>query len=456
MALRPFVIKHAFYLPDQRGFGKGNHGALAHLDYMGDPNRHHKSDEELLMGDPSIHAKYMSERPGTAGYFGPDPRTLPDIDAIQSTLQSHTGPIWRDFVSVTEKDALTLGGHLLTREGWERAARHQLPKMFAQMGLDPANVDWVASVHKKEGHPHMHLLYWEREPHRIKGQWSEKERLRIRKGWVQELYGSERDRLGQEKSALRQQILSGVKGQDIGLVSPQVQKEWQLRLSRLADHVPGHGRAALQYMPPSVKAEAQGMADWLLTHVLAFRAMAQRYGDIAAEMAQHYSGDPGQHQKARQNAQTDLTDRVSQIILQQAAALDNNIRWDFVRDTLQTDDPHVERELHRISRLIGEEREQAIHDYATQLRGDRSEKYQRPLERGIAQSLRYIEEVHRQQAAHGLRGVFFGLQSVLRQAESENRREAAKRRWEAAKDAWIQEARAKGVSEENIARIEMG
>ena len=128
MALRPLIVKHAFYLPGKQGFGKGNHGAVAHLQYMGDPSRHQKSDEELLMGSAAIHAKYMTERPGVSGYFGPDPRTLPDIAAIQKTLESHTGPIWRDFISVTEHDAIALGGDLMTREGWDATARAQLPR----------------------------------------------------------------------------------------------------------------------------------------------------------------------------------------------------------------------------------------------------------------------------------------------------------------------------------------
>ncbi len=320
MALRPLIVKHAFYLPGSKGFGKGNHGAIAHLQYMGDPSRHQKTNEELLMGSASIHAKYMTERPGVSGYFGPDPRTLPDIEKIQKTLESHTGPIWRDFISVTERDAVAMGGDLMTREGWEKAARAQLPKMFQSMGLDPANVEWVASVHKKAGHPHMHLLFWEREPVRIKGQWSEKERVQIRRDWASELYRPQRERLGSEKSALRQQLLSNVKSNDLGVLPAKTQKEWTTRLSTLAEHLPSRGRKALKYMPPEVKAEAKATAEWLVTTIPAFKKAAVRYGDLAAEMARHYSDNPLSHEQSRQNAMDDLLDRVSQLIIQQAAA----------------------------------------------------------------------------------------------------------------------------------------
>ncbi len=403
MALRPLIVKHAFYLPGKSGFGKGNHGAVAHLQYMGDPSRHQKTDEELLMGSAAVHAKYMTERPGVSGYFGPDPRTLPDIERIQKTLELHTGPIWRDFISVTETDAVALGGSLMTREGWEAAARAQLPKMFQSMGLNPANVEWVASVHKKEGHPHMHLLFWEREPTRIKGQWSDKERIQIRRDWASELYRPERERLGEEKSALRQQILTEVKAQDLGVLPARVQKEWTARLSALAEHLPSHGRKALKYMPPEVKEEARATAEWLTATIPAFRKTAARYGDLAAEMAQHYSDNPLSREQARQNAMDDLTDRVSQLIIQHAAAfpkreMDPPEHRALVRDQIKEalSDPELKEAIKAATKDVQNNyltKSEAITQLTAQVRTQMS-----------ASESGYIEEAIRQSITHRLEG----------------------------------------------------
>ncbi len=370
MALRPFVIKMAFYLPGQQGWGKGMGGARAHLDYMGDPNRHKKADEELLMGSAAIHAQYMVERPGVSGYFGPDPRELPDVKGVQSTVDHHQGPVWRAFISVTEDDAKTLGGALMTREGWEQAARAQLPKTFEQMDLDPANVDWIASVHKKEGHPHLHLLFWEREVTRDKGKWSDKERRAIRRGWVQELYGPERDRLGQEKSTIRQALLTTLKEKDPGWWTPRMQRDWQDRLGQLADLMPGEGRAMLKFLPPETKEAALAQARWLLETIPAFCEQMGRYSDIAAELAQHYSDNPDAHQQARQKAMDDLTERVAQVLVKEAAAVDRARQWDAIRELVNTGDRGLRRELVHLSRLSGSEREQARDALAQRLVGD--------------------------------------------------------------------------------------
>ena len=447
MALRPFVIKVAFYLPSGRGRGKSLTSAVEHLKYMGDPNRHKKPDEELLLSSAAVHARYMTERPGISGYFGPDVRQLPDVSAIQSTIRDHTGPVWRAFISVTEADAQTLGGQLLTREGWEAATRQELPRMLTKLGLDPTNVEWVASVHKKAGHPHIHLLFWERAVTRDKGLWSERERRGIRQGWVSTLYGPERQRLGQEKSALRQQVLMAVRAHDPGFLTPRMQRAWTERITTLATQMPGTGRAALKFMPPPVKAAALDTASWLLKTIPRFAEEADRYSAIAVELAQHYSDDPREHARARNQAQQDLTERVAQLVIREAAQWDHTQTRQVIRE-LVSDDAALQDRLWRMTQLTGPEREEAIRDLATQLRGDRDARWQPQLERQIDQTLHALSERQYQASRTALHHVFAGLQAALRDAERDSARAARRRAWEAAQAAWEEERikRASGLA----------
>ncbi|NMP24355.1 MobP3 family relaxase [Sulfobacillus harzensis] len=437
MALRPFVIKTAFYLPGQQGFGKGMHGALAHLDYMGDPNRHKKPDEELLMGSAAIHAKYMTERPGVSGYFGPDPRELPDVKAVQATITDHQGPVWRAFISVTEDDAKTLGGALMTREGWEQAARAQLPKTFEQMGLDPANVDWIASVHKKEGHPHLHLLFWERDITREKGKWSDQERRAIRRGWIQELYGPERDRLGAEKSTIRQALVTTLKEKDPGWWTLKIQRDWQGRLNQLADVMPGEGRAALKFLPSETKEIALDHARWLIETVPAFHEQAARYRDIAAELAQHYSDNPDAHQQARQKAQDDLIQRVAQVVVKEAATVDRQRQWDAIRGLVDTDDRALRRDLVRLSRLPVESRAVFRDALARQLVGESaSETAVRKQARALARAADWIARRDEASAKRTANAIGRALTQMVHRAERDARLTAywlAEAQWRAKK-----------------------
>ncbi len=448
MALRPLVIKVAFYLPLGRGRGKSLTSAVEHFKYMGDPNRHKKPDEELLLSSAAVHARYMTERPGISGYFGPDVRQLPDVSAIQTAIRHHQGPVWRAFISVTEHDAQTLGGQLMTREGWEAATRQELPPMLTKLGLDPTNVEWVASVHKKAGHPHIHLLFWERTVTRDKGLWSEKERRGIRQGWVSTLYRPERQRLGQEKSVLRQHVIAAVRAHDPGFLTSRMQREWTTRITTLATQMPGTGRASLKFMPPPVKASALDTANWVLNTIPRFAEAADRYGAIAAEMAQYYSDDPAAQARARIQAQQDLAERVAQLVIREAAQWDATQTRQVIRELVERDDAALQDRLWRMTQLTGSEREEAIRDLATELRGDRDASWQPRLERQIDHTLRALSETQYQTSRAALHHVFSGLQAALRDAERDSARAARRRAWEADQAAWEEERikRASGLA----------
>lgn len=343
MALRPFVIKSAFYLPTHRG----KMAATGHLRYMGNPGKEdlvtvHDQDRAMALDEAAIHAKYMSERPGTEGYFGPDPNDPPDPETIQRELRSHNGIVWRHFVSVTEADARWLAqapdgpGDLMHRAAWEAAARQVVPKMAESMGLDPTNVRWVASLHRAAGHPHLHLMLWEVEPHRARGQLTQAELRAFKRGWVSALYKPEVVRIGAEKSALRQEILEDTRTR----INNRDERAFADRLSTVIDSLPGHGRISLQLAPADCKRAARDAADWLMQTVPALHEQASRYGDLAAELATHYSDQTSQHEAARQKALADIRDRLANAVLREAVKLDHQT----IRSAW-TEDPQTNRDM---------------------------------------------------------------------------------------------------------------
>lgn len=135
MALRPLYMGLHFYL--SQGTASLSHvGAVAHARYMVSPKK-----EELVRAasDPSIHARYMAERPGSAGMFGADPDHEPNLSEVVETIHHHQGPVWRLIVSVTEEDARALAelstDSLLQRASWEQACRLVMPQIAEELGL---------------------------------------------------------------------------------------------------------------------------------------------------------------------------------------------------------------------------------------------------------------------------------------------------------------------------------
>ncbi len=372
MALRPLYMGLHFYLP-QSTASTGHVAAVAHARYMVSP----KKEELVRASDPIIHARYMAERPGSAGLFGPNPDQEPNLSEVVETIHHHQGPVWRLIVSVTEEDARALAelstDSLLQRASWEQACRMVMPQIAEELGL--AGLNWAAAMHRKEGHPHIHLLFWEPVPHRERGQVSTGERRQMRQFWMRELYRPVREPLQTEKHQVRESLREAVKGLGawpLGhpvMLSARDRRELAERLMTLAGHLPDRGRLALAYMPYSVKQDVRHTAAWMLDTIPEFRALTVRYEDLAEEMALHQSDMSGSHQEARTHARRDLVDRVSPLLLRTAVNWDREqariIRAALSHGGASTVDPHRLHELHRgVRKMVHQsqaERKQTAH-----------------------------------------------------------------------------------------------
>ena len=155
--------------------------------------------------------------------------------------------------------------------------------------------------------------------------------------WTSELYGPVRERLGKEKSGLRAeagetawQVLGCSQAEELGS-----------RLAEIAANLPGHGRLAYVYMPSAVKAQVDQVLDWLLEQP-DLKPIVKRYGNIAAEMASHYSMDPRRHDLARANAVADLRHRLAGGVLCQAAGFNQGLAWRTVADGARSGAPALQ------------------------------------------------------------------------------------------------------------------
>ena len=340
MPQKPFVMRVHFYLPGGESLHSLQSGAH-HVAYMGSPDKGELLvDTRTSLESAAIHAKYAGEREGSLGYFG----SMADRpQAAQQAILQAQGPVWRVIASVSEEDALKMGGALITKAGWDQAMQPVVAKMTTELGLDPQKVQWIAAVHRHQHHernPHVHLLLWEQgEPSRKTGEWTKKELQTIKREAVSQLYRPERMQLGQEKTAIRTQVRDTIKT----LVTPAneqqgFQQELTQRLQALGTMLPGKGRLAYAYMSDPVKAQVQDTIRWLWTQDPALQAQHDRYLDAAEKMVRFYwHVDPDKSQDvkgreaaiatARQNAEADLIQRVAAEVLKAAHTLQWRTQW---------------------------------------------------------------------------------------------------------------------------------
>lgn len=340
MSHAPFVLKLAFYAPTKQNQQRN----ASHIRYIATrpgADRGELEPEKIEPGTAAGHVKYAGERPGSHGLFTQD-EDHPDLKAVQRELFQHRGVVWRAVLSLREDDAVRLG--YTTRKAWETMLRSTVAEAARKMGIQETNLRWVAAFHAVQGHPHVHLVWWEKNPARTRGVISEGEKKDMRRVFVREIYAEERTRLLAEKTALRDLIremarsdilslareirrarleVRALAGQEPGIapeINPAVEQELAARLSKLASLMPGRGRVALAYMPEEVKEEAREIADWILRQP-GFNQSLSRYRDLAKQIAGYHTAKPKALDEAARKAYEDVRDRIAQEVLRGAAVI---------------------------------------------------------------------------------------------------------------------------------------
>ena len=119
------------------------------------------------------HVQYIATRPGVVpnkgcgfGLWGQLPgqdtiRVQNDFVAAKQTVRNasaeHT--LYRAIISVGKEDAENYG--LYDRGRWEQLINNHIDVVAREMDIRPNNLCWLAAMHNSQGHPHVHLLYWD-------------------------------------------------------------------------------------------------------------------------------------------------------------------------------------------------------------------------------------------------------------------------------------------------------
>lgn len=253
----------------------------------------------------------------------------------------HEGHQWRLVVSLRGDDADRLGDR--TAGDWHRLAHEVVPGLAAAVGVHPESLRWVAAHHDptpaagRERHPHLHIAVWSADPMSREHRLTRAELREARRAVTRAIYGPERARLGEQKTALREAIRrAGAQTLGEALVvlraqrgrialAPGPQAELCSRLSALAEMMPGRGRMALAYMPLEARQAARDLADFILTAEELVTHLEQ-YRATAREMAAMYTEDPARVARAELRAYADLRDRIAQAALRTAGELERSLR----------------------------------------------------------------------------------------------------------------------------------
>ncbi len=329
MQRSPFVFKLKWVGGSQAG-----RRASVHARYIAAREGVARAEEDHP--DPTIHARYLDERPGSTGLFGPDPARPPSLEVAQAEVSARPWH-WQAVISLREEDATALG--LRAPPDWRDLARRVMPQFALHVGVPEGDLRWVGAVHRKVGQPHVHLLAWlaDRAPPR-QPRLQRPELRDIRRMIARELYGPMRAQLAAERTAQRDFLvatgrynLALLRRVDLeaqaesptgGGLPPAFPRADLTELGRhimaLAAQMPDHGRIALAYMPPDVRDEARAAADWILSRP-ALADAVHGLREATRSLTALYTTEPQGADAAWARAHADVRDRIAQAVLRAAS-----------------------------------------------------------------------------------------------------------------------------------------
>jgi hypothetical protein len=266
---------------------------------------------------------------------------------------------YRAVISFAEADAMRLGYD--EPEKWRELVRARMPDMCEKIGIPIQNLEYTAAIHADKGHPHCHILFWDKEQDIKKDAFVHpKVSNAIRVGLVKYVFSEEMAELQNLKNEARKATLSNANGFFGGFVdafadmTPEEYTEATERLKRyrdladgkliysrfntadmkelaadllnIADHVPQTGRLNFKLMPSETKDEIITFLEKVLAKNVDCDREFKKYVNAAIKLSTYYTDNPEAHAKAGKAAYDDMMTRLGNAVLRTVKKLNQQAR----------------------------------------------------------------------------------------------------------------------------------
>ena len=185
-------------------------------------------DKTINAKRSKVYTKYIAQRPGVVkmgdhGLFGQEDYV--DLEKASKEIYNHKGIVWMEIVSLRQEDAERLGYD--TPEAWRNLVRAKQFEIASYHRIPAENLKWYGAFHKAEGHYHMHLIIFNKDPG---GEFlSGRDYNRYKDMYIKTMFMDELKQIYDERQSLRDKIIEDAKENlnnfkiDIGQVPDEFQ-----------------------------------------------------------------------------------------------------------------------------------------------------------------------------------------------------------------------------------------
>jgi hypothetical protein len=265
---------------------------------------------------------------------------VPDMSIIKSEIRAlKKSPMYRLVISLTESTAADLGFD--NKAKWETLIRSQINEVATGLKIPAGDMAWVAALHLKDGHPHVHLACWDRTDHpRYKGfvVIPKENLLKIRAGFTKAVYAERRTELYAAKNAGRDILMKMAKtdtdqvreflkssAPERNTVSMPAPSDASIRrlstaIKELSEMMPNHGRMGYAFMPQDVKAKVDTIVAQMLTMPI-YKNKLHDVTKVVRELTGQFTLQLDKIDSAEHKAEADISKRIAQSILSTAGGV---------------------------------------------------------------------------------------------------------------------------------------
>ena len=111
---------------------------------------------------------YGNNRQGSAGAFSSDKfLTQEELNEYRKKLSSTKSVVWSSVLSFTPMMAAQFCQDKIQAQ---RILNENVAALCKNSNLEMQNLEWLAFLHQNTEHPHIHFVFWEKQPTRLNSQ----------------------------------------------------------------------------------------------------------------------------------------------------------------------------------------------------------------------------------------------------------------------------------------------
>lgn len=299
-----------------------------------DLNRKNRSEQKRIDNLPSNkRAKYTksqlnyiarcegTENNGEHSLFG----EINDIEDIKSLSKNEIlsyvdskvtlgAYIYKTVISLKEEEAEKYG--YTTRNDWENLIRKNITTIANEYKIKLEDLDWTASLHTEEGHPHCHIFFWDKNNEIKSLPYVDYDKIKV--GFNKEIFRCELEQIYEVQNESKKEISSEVK-ENLFLLFPiennrlfnnkvsndeltNIQNDLvELYLLKKEEYKQTHkGSWKMQYQTPEVKEKIRNISTSIMDSSLSIKKTVNDYITSCVEAEKIKYGNQENHKSLEQ------------------------------------------------------------------------------------------------------------------------------------------------------------